>query len=118
MMVDHNATAFPDSPIEMAAWVRDRSMRVVEELTKLVTVIREDTSVHGELPSSLHLSVSAALANAIRLAAFSSGHQLSGDELTSIMGTIFRCGPAGYDELLVRLATLEEPVTRRMLERY
>ena len=117
-MLNQNETAFPDSPIEMASWVRDRSMKIVEELTKVVAVLRDDPAVTDDLPSSLHLPVSAALANAIKLAAFSSGHHLSEDELASLVGSIWNRGSEAYDELVVRLASLEEPVSKRLYGRH
>ena len=116
-MQDHNETAFPDSPIEMASWVRDRSMKIVEELTRVVTVIREDDTFSDELQSSLHFPISAALANAIKLAAFSSGHHLSGEELSAMVGSIYSGGPDAFEDLIVRLASLEEPVSKRIHER-
>jgi len=118
MMLDQNETDFPDSPIEMASWVRDRSMKIVEELTRVVSVLRADDAVSDDLQSSLHFPISAALANAIKLAAFSSGHHLSGDELSSLVGSIYGQGTDAYEELVVRLASLEEPVSKRLYGRH
>lgn len=111
-MIDGNGTAIPGAPPQ-AAWVRDRSIKVVEELTRLVELIRElDTSVSDEIQSSLHFPVSAALANAIRVAAFTAGRLLSADDVSALVGSVYRGGPAGYDEILDRLTSHEDPVAK------
>ena len=116
-MLEQNENGFPESPIEMAAWVRDRAMKIVEELASVISVIRDDEALSEDLQSSLHFPISAALANAIKLAAFSTGHHLSEEELSSLVGGIYSRGPAAYEELIVRLASLEDPVSKRLFGR-
>lgn len=96
--------------MEMASWVRDRSMKVVRDLAGVIGVVRHDLEIPDDLQPSLHFPLTAALANAIKLAAFSSGHHISADELSTFVGAIYERGPAGFDELVVRLSSFDEPL--------
>ncbi|MGK2858308.1 MAG: hypothetical protein ACSLFQ_13995 [Thermoanaerobaculia bacterium] len=109
--MEQDDMGFPESPMEMASWVRDRSMKVVKDLSSVVGVVRHDVELPDDLQSSLHFPLSAALANAIKLAAFSSGHHITADELSSLVGAIYERGPAGFDEFVVRLSSFEEPLS-------
>ena len=110
-MTELEDIGFPESPMEMASWVRDRSMKVVRDLASVIGVVRHQIEIPDDLQPSLHFPLSAALANAIKLAAFSSGHHISSDELSDLVGSIYERGTAGFDELVVRLSSLEEPLS-------
>lgn len=110
-MTEQEDISFPESPMEMASWVRDRSMKVVKDLAGVIGVVKNEIEIPDDLQSSLHFPLSAALANAIKLAAFSSGHHITADELSSFVGAIYERGSAGFDELVVRLSSLEEPLS-------
>ncbi|MBI2212007.1 MAG: hypothetical protein HYU52_00025 [Acidobacteria bacterium] len=109
-MTEQEDISFPESPMEMASWVRDRSMKVVKDLAGVINVVKHDLEIPDDLQPSLHFPLSAALANAIKLAAFSSGHHITTDELSSFVGAIYERGADGFDELVVRLSSLEEPL--------
>ena len=109
--MEQDDIGFPESPMEMASWVRDRSMKVVRDLSSVVGFVKHELDISDDLQPSLHFPLSAALANAIKLAAFSSGHHITADELSSLVGAIYERGPAGFDELVVRLSSLEEPLS-------
>jgi hypothetical protein len=109
--MEQDEIGFPESPMEMASWVRDRSMKVVKDLAGVIGVVKSEIDIPDDLQSSIHFPLSAALANAIKLAAFSSGHHITADELSSLVGAIYERGSAGFDELVVRLSSLEEPLS-------
>ncbi len=109
-MTEQEDMGFPDSPMEMASWVRDRSMKVVRDLASVIGVVKNEIEIPDDLQPSLHFPLSAALANSIKLAAFSSGHHITADELSELVGSIYERGIAGFDELVVRLSSLEEPL--------
>jgi hypothetical protein len=110
-MMEQDDIGFPESPMEMASWVRDRSMKVVSDLASVIGLVKNEIDVPDDLQGNLHFPLSAALANAIKLAAFSSGHHITADELSSLVGAIYERGPEGFDELVVRLSSLEEPLS-------
>lgn len=110
-MTEQDEISFPESPMEMASWVRDRSMKVVKDLAGVIGLVKSEVEIPDDLQASLHFPLSAALANAIKLAAFSSGQHISADELSSFVGAIYERGSAGFDELVVRLSSLEEPLS-------
>src|SRR5687768_15920800 len=72
-MNDDPETYFPSSPVEMASWVRDRSVRVVHELSEVIWMLRHHSQISDDVQSDLHLSLSAALANALKLMSFAAG---------------------------------------------
>ena len=109
--MEQDDIGFPESPMEMASWVRDRSMKVVKDLAGVIGVVKNEIEIPDDLQSSIHFPLSAALANAIKLAAFSSGHHITADELSSLVGAIYERGSGGFDELVVRLSSLEEPLS-------
>ncbi len=116
-MQEHNEIAYPDSPVEIASWVRDRSVKIVEELAAVVCAIRTELEVSNELQASLHFPLSGALANAIKLAAFSSGLQVGSEEISDYIGEIYKRGPEGVGDLLTRIAGLDDPPDSNLKER-
>lgn len=109
-MMELDDIGFPESPMEMASWVRDRSLKVVRDLSSVIGFVKHEIEISDDLQGHIHFPLSAALANAIKLAAFSSGHHITADELSSLVGAIYERGPDGFEELVVRLSSLEEPI--------
>ena len=99
MPLEDPQTYFPNSPMEMASWVRDRSVRVVHELSEVITMLRHHSQISEDVQSDLHLSLSAALANALKLMSFAAGHHLTSEELSEMIGMIYEKGEEGFLEV-------------------
>lgn len=98
----------PSSPVEMASWVRERSLRVVRDLAGVITLMRSRTDISEDAQSDLHFSLSSALSNALKLMSFAAGHHLSSDELLGMVGEIYEKGLEGFENIALRLECADD----------
>lgn len=101
----------PESPIEMASWVRERAIRTVRQLSEVISILRAEGEQGAETRSDIHFALSGALANSLKLLSFASGHHLSPDELSQMVGVIYQHGVSGFEEVALRLECQDEAVT-------
>ena len=115
-MTDEDQLQFPDSPVEMASWVRDRSLKVVQDLARVVSLFKDEIEVPDDVQGNLHFSLSGALANAMKLLAFASGHHLTADELSTLVGMVYERGEDALADLAVQFSTMDDSMVGQTSE--